>query len=287
MPERRRSQRDRSATKQKRRLSATTADRHHLYQLSVQEVSAEIDFVDDTFFKARRRRASRLREDFCGTANTSCEWVRRRRGNTAVGLDLDQPTLDWGSAHNLARLKPPQRSRIRLLRRDVLSPGPGAGRMDAILAMNFSYWVFNTRALMGRYFRAVHRSLVRDGVFFLDFCGGWDCYRLHREVRPIRHRAQRFNYVWNQSAYNPITGGVRCHISFTFPDGSRLRRAFEYEWRLWTLPEIREILAEAGFRRVTVYWEGDDGKGGGDGVFTPNTEGEVVASFISYIVAEK
>lgn len=287
MPQRARARKKNPADKSKSTLSAATADRHRLYQLSVQEVSAEIDFVDATFSKARRRRARRLREDFCGTANTSCEWVRRRPGNTAVGLDLHQPTLDWGIAHNLARLSAPQRARVRLLRRNVMSPGPGTGRMDAILAMNFSYWIFKTRPLLRRYFRAVHRSLVRDGVFFLDFCGGWDCYRIHREVRPIRHRAGRFNYVWNQSAYNPITGDIRCHISFTFPDGSRLRRAFEYDWRLWTLPEIREILAEAGFRRVTVYWEGDDGKGGGDGVFTPNTEGEVVASFISYIVAEK
>lgn len=267
--------------------SASTADPHRLYELSVQEVSAEIDFVDVTFRKLRRRRAARLREDFCGTANTSCEWVRRRPTNTAVGLDLDRPTLGWGLAHSIARLKPDQRRRVRLLQRNVLTPGPGASRMDAVLAMNFSYWIFKTRPLLRRYFRAVRRSLVRDGVFFLDFCGGWECFKLHREVRPIRHGKTRFNYVWNQTHYNPITGDIRCNISFTFPDGSHLRRAFQYDWRLWTLPELREILAEAGFTRVTVYWEGDDGDGGGDGNFTPSTQGEDCASFIAYIVAEK
>ena len=35
-------------------------------------------------------------------------------------------------------------------------------------AMNFSWWVFLTRRELLAYFRAVRRSLVRDGVFFLD-----------------------------------------------------------------------------------------------------------------------
>ncbi|MCA9297734.1 MAG: hypothetical protein KDA28_01630, partial [Phycisphaerales bacterium] len=64
--------------KMKNALTAKTADRHILYQESVQNVEAEIDFVDEQFRKRRGRHARRLREDFCGTANTSCEWVRRR-----------------------------------------------------------------------------------------------------------------------------------------------------------------------------------------------------------------
>ena len=51
------------------------------------------------------------------------------------------------------------------------------------------------------------------------------------------------------------------HIHFEFTNGSRLKRAFTYEWRLWTLPEIRELLGEAGFSRSTVYWEDRDADG--------------------------
>ena len=73
-----------------------------------------------------------------------------------------------------------------------------------------------------------------------------------------------------------------------FPDGSRLKRAFSYEWRLWTLPELREILEEAGFDPVTVYWQGtDEETGEGDGVFEPAEEGEPDPSWIVYIVAER
>ena len=62
--------------------------------------------------------------------------------------------------------------------------------------------------------------------------------------------------IWDQKAYNPINGDMLCHIHFSFPDGSKIKKAFTYDWRLWTLPEIRELLLEAGFQRATVYWEG-------------------------------
>jgi SAM-dependent methyltransferase len=278
MPKQPRSPREKTA--------AQRADRHILYQRAVQNVEAEIDFVDDTFKKLRHRRASRLREDFCGTAATSCEWVRRRPTNTAVGLDLDQPTLDWGTAHNLSELSPSALARITLLRRDVLNPGPQASGMDAVLAMNFSFWVFKTRPLMLRYFRAVHRSLVPGGIFFLDFYGGYEAMKEMRERRKERWGGG-FTYIWDQHKFNPITGDMTCRIHFSFPDGSRLRNAFTYDWRLWTLPEIRDILADAGFKRSTVYWEGDDGRGGGNGEFTPTDTGEACASWITYLVAEK
>lgn len=277
-------------------LTARTADPHALYEWSVQDVEAEIDFVDAEFLRLRGRRAARLREDFCGTANSSCEWVRRRPTNTAVGLDLHADTLDWGRRHHVARLTPAQQKRITLLERNVLNPGPAGARMDCVLAMNFSWWIFKQRAQLKRYFRSVHRSLARDGVFFLDICGGWECQRPHREVRRLRlprrlaadaHGSGRFTYVWQQASFNPISNEATCRIHFKFPDGTNLRRAFEYDWRIWTIREAREILAEVGFARTTAYWEGDDRHGGGNGDFKPAEVGEDCASFIAWIAAER
>ena len=89
-----------------------------------------------------------------------------------------------------------------------------------------------------------------------------------QEKRPINNG--RFTYVWDQHSYDPITGSAVCKIHFHFPDGSKIRDAFTYHWRLWTLPELRELLAEAGFARSTVYWEGtDEETGEGDGDFQP------------------
>ena len=272
----------RQQTPRKRKVTlASKADVHALYQQAVQCVEAEIDFVDETFAKLRRRKARRLREDFCGTANAACEWIRRRRTNRAVAVDIDAEVLEWGRRHNV---EPLGRSawRIELVNTDVLDVDRGA--MDAVLAMNFSYWVLHSRADLCGYFEKVRDALVEDGVFFLDAYGGYDAFREMKETT----ENDGFTYVWDQAWYDPITGRNRCRIHFRFPDGSRIKDAFVYEWRLWTLPEIREILEEAGFHDVTVYWQGTDERTGeGNGEFTPAGHGEADAGWITYITALK
>jgi hypothetical protein len=143
--------------------------------------------------------------------------------------------------------------------------------------------VFKSRTQLLAYFRNALRSLRADGLLVLDAFGGYEAFREVEEHTLYRG----FTYVWDQAQYRPVTGDLLCHIHFRFPDGSRIDRAFTYDWRLWTLPELRELLAEAGFERVTVYWEGDDGDGGGNGEFTPNAQGDADATWIAYLVAEK
>lgn len=262
-------------------VTGAGSDRHVLYEDAVQCVEAEIDFVDRVFLKERGRRAVLLREDFCGTAASSCEWVRRRGTNRAVGLDIDAATLAWGLRHNVGTLTEGQRGRVELRRQDVLTAVSGG--FDVVLAMNFSYWCFHTREVMLRYFRAVRKSLGPEGVFCLDFYGGPDAMRVTTE----RRRKKGYTYVWDQHAYSPITGRISCAIHFEFPGGRALRNAFRYEWRQWHLPELRDVLTDAGFARTAVYWEGDDGKGGGNGVFRESEKGDACEAFICYIVAVK
>jgi hypothetical protein len=123
-----------------------------------------------------------------------------------------------------------------------------------------------------------------DGIFICDAYGGSDSFIEMEEERHL----DGFTYVWDQNHYNPITGDVINHIHFRFPDGSALEEAFTYEWRLWTIPEIRELLMEAGFGKVTVWWEGDDEDGeAGDGEFEPSERGEACPGWIAYLTAEK
>ena len=260
---------------------AERADRHRLYELSVQYAESEIEFVDDTYKSLRSRRARLLREDFCGTANVSCEWAQLRKSNRAIGVDIDPEVLSWGREHNLSRLSPTAAKRVELIQGDVLRVETEAP--DIVSAMNFSYWLFKERKLLKRYFRRVHNALTEDGVFFLDAYGGYDSFREIVEEREV----DGFTYVWEQTKYEPISGGLICDIHFAFPDGSRLDRAFTYDWRLWTLPEIRELLDESGFSRVTVYWQGFDENGDADGIFLPATEGDADAGWICYLAAEK
>lgn len=268
------------------KYTARTADLHELYQLSVQNVEAEIDFVDATYTRLRGKPAQTLREDFCGTAATACEWVRRRATNRGIGVDLDAPTLDWGRERNIRTLPGDGPSRVTLLQKDVRKPGAKGSGVDVVLAMNFSYWIFKTRDELRGYFESVRRTLGDDGIFFLDFYGGSDTMIEQEETRRIN---RHFTYIWDQHSYNPITGDMVCKIHFTFPDGTEMRDAFTYEWRLWTLPEVRELLVEAGFEDVAVWWEGTDPEDetDGNGEYEPTLTGEADPAFICYIVAQK
>ena len=261
---------------------ADSADRHALYQQAVQDTESEIDFVLETWQQLRERPAKLLRVDFCGTAYTACEWVQRDNLQFAVGIDLDEEVLSWGEQHNLSQLNDDELDRIDLRRENVLtSTAPAA---DIVLAMNFSYYLFLERDLLLEYFSHVHETLVDDGIFMLDAYGGYDAPRDIEEER----ECDGFTYTWEQRDFNPIDSLMTCHIHFAFPDGSALPSAFSYRWRLWTLPEIRELLSEAGFSHVTVYWEGTDEESGeGDGIYVPADVGDADPGWVCYIVAQR
>lgn len=242
---------------------AAEADRLDLYQRAVQQPEEDVRLFDRFFRREYGRRALDLREDFCGTAAVACAWVGSRRERTARAVDLDARVLAWGAVHNQLALQERARERLQLIQgdvRDIIGP-----RVDVVVAQNFSFCVFKTRPELLRYFRASHRALRREGILVLDVLGG---SLTQREGRVERRRERGgFTYVWEQRRFDPITNRAVFAIHFTFGDGSEMRDAFTYDWRLWTIPEIRELLAEAGFGRTSVYWELDasPGRPGGGG----------------------
>ncbi len=269
-----------SRGRSKRLSMASQADRYQLYQNSVQDAPADAAFLDDEFHRRRKRRALTLREDFCGTAALSSEFVARRPESRAVGVDLDPDPLVWGREHNIAPLGRAEQKRIELVESDVLDcSGPP---VDLVAAMNFSYWIFETRDRMRTYFERVHRALNPDGLFFIDAYGGSDCH----EEKEYAREEDGFDFIWDQVAFDPISGRMRCAIHYEFPDGSRLRNAFRYQWRFWSLPELRELLVEAGFTKTAVLWEGADENGDGNGEFEEVAEGSADETWIAYLVSE-
>ena len=124
-------------------LNARNADLHWLYEQSVQNVEAEVIFIDRVFRKEYGRSPSFIREDFCGTALLCSEWVQRRRSNTALGVDYDGPTLEWGRVNNLAPLGE-RASAVTLVQDDVRKVT--TPKAEVLAATNFSWWGFKTRA---------------------------------------------------------------------------------------------------------------------------------------------
>ncbi|HEY8379210.1 MAG TPA: class I SAM-dependent methyltransferase [Nannocystis sp.] len=267
---------------------AERADKFALYQRSVQSPGVDIAFFDAEFRKHRGRPPLSVREDFCGTALFAVEWCKSDPRRTALGIDLDGPTLDWGRAHTLAAAPPDAAARVTLVQTDVrdttLAP------VDLIVAMNFSYCIFKTRDELRGYFAAARENLVADGVLALEVYGGTEAVVALTDERELRGGV---TYVWEQEKFNPIDHHTLCHISWRFRDGSELRRAFTYDWRLWTLPELGELLREAGFSEVKYYFERvetedeDDEYATGTGEFVEQTEIENQEAWLGYVLALK
>jgi len=262
---------------------AALADKYDLYQRSVQSPENEVAFFDKAFKATYGRLPVTLREDFCGTAWVCCEWVKSRPERTAVGIDLDPKPLAWGRENNLSKLSTEELKRVRLIQGDARKVG--RPKADVIAAQNFSFYLFQTREGLRDYFRAAFRNLADEGVLVLDVMGGPDCQKEDtRETRGYRS----FKYVWHQASFDPITHRAVFHIQFHFPDGSEMKRAFTYDWRMWSIPEIRELLAEVGFKRCDVYWEGSDPKTGkGNDIYRRREHAESDPAWIAYLVGVK
>jgi SAM-dependent methyltransferase len=256
---------------------ASRADPYDLYQRSVQSPEAMVEFFDRTYRRLRRRRPLRLREDFCGTALLSTEWARSHPRRSAVAVDIDPGPLAWGRAHNLGPAGPEVAGRVELVRADVRTVRTGP--VDIACAMNFSFCTFRERRVLRRYLERARRALAPGGLFLTELYGGTEAIVALEEKR----RVGAFTYVWEQESFNPIDHRTRCHIHFRFRDGSEIRRAFSYDWRLWSIVELRELLGDAGFAATEVHWDAvEDGRD--TGAYRQTEEEENQEGWLVYVV---
>ncbi len=271
---------------------AAVLDKFVLYSAAVQSTDVDLDFFERVYRKQRGERFRTLREDFCGTAALACEWVRRRQGNHAWGVDLDEATLAWGRRTYVSRLGAAA-SRLTLIVGDVLDTETPP--VDVVCALNFSYYVFKLRDDLRRYLTVARRSLRPGGLLFLDAYGGTEAICPEVERRRIAPcdafdgtKVPGFDYVWEQASYNPVDHATVCHIHFRVRQNGRvreMRRAFTYDWRLWTLAELRDLLLEVGFLGADVYLEGwDDEANETDGVYRLRRRFENQTGWVAYVV---
>ena len=256
-------------------------DKYKYYIKSVQEPISEIEFFEKVWKELRgKTKPKTLREDFCGTFILCCEWVKSKPDRVAIGVDLDSTPLDYGLKNHFSKLDNKQKKRITLINKNVLSFKTPC--VDIINASNFSYFIFKKRKDLYKYFLNAKKCLNDSGLFIIDCFGGSDCFAPNEES--TKH--ENFTYYWDQDSYNPITNEAKFYIHFRLSK-KRVNKVFTYDWRMWSIPELRDILYDVGFSKTNVYWEGTDENGEGDGVFSKTELGEACESWVSYIVAEK
>jgi len=261
-----------------RRRAPPAEDRHALYERAVQSPEVEIALLE-RLLRRSGRPARRLREDFGGTAALAAAWVERGPGRTAVAVDRDPEVLRWALRNRLPALGRAAR-RLELRCADVRRGPPGP--FDALVALNFSWQVLRERAALLAWLRAARRALAPGGVLLLDLFGGWLAQQVRRERRRLRGGA---TYVWERVSFDPVTHRIRCAIHFELPGGRRLRSAFRYDWRLWTLPEVRDLVREVGFTAVEVLW--DVKPQGVEPLYLVRRRAENHAGWIAYVAARR
>ena len=256
-------------------------DKYDFYHRAVQSSAEDVKFYLKTYKEIHKgKRPIVLREDFCGTGAISAEWVKLDKSHKSCGLDLDEIPMEYGRKNYISKLTEDQKKRIVLIQKNVLEDG--LPKADMIVAVNFSYCFFKERETLKHYFQNCYHSLNKTGLFMIDIFGGTQCTDVIEDKTPHKD----FTYYWDQQSFDPATHEALFQIHFRYK-GKKFENVFTYDWRMWTIPEVRDLMKEVGFKDVYVYWEGDDKKGGGNGVFSRVEKGEPCLSWIAYVVGVK
>jgi len=257
-------------------------DKYDYYSRSVQDTDKDVKFLLRAYKSAFGRNPRVLREDFCGTFQLCRDWVKKNPSHRAIGVDLDPEPVAYGKTHFWHKLDASEQKRLELVEGNVLSAGLPAA--DIVVAMNFSYFIFKERATLLSYFRRCQQALRRPGMLVLDCFGGLGCMKANEESTDFRG----FTYFWDQANFNPINNHSLFYIHYKRKgEGKRREKVFTYDWRMWSIAELRDLLDEAGFRRSHVYWEGSNSRGEGNGIYSKRETEENCDTWLVYIVAEK
>lgn len=256
-------------------------DKYWHYRHSVQSPELDVRFMRNCYKKLKKREPYVFREDFCSTFALSCEWVKRGPLYKSIAVDIDTQPLEYGKKNYLSKLQSQQQKRVRIINSNVLTFN--RTKADIIAALNFSYFTLKKRKDLKQYFINCRKLLNTNGLLILDCFGGSQCFERNEEQTDYGD----FTYYWDQRNFDPITHHSSFHIHYKRKKEKKRNRAFVYDWRLWMIPELKDLLEEVGFNKVHIYWEGTDKNGEGDGRFTIRKKGEECESWVAYIISEK
>lgn len=231
--------------------------KYALYCEFVQDPSRDISFLNRIYKKFRNgKEALRVKEDFCGSFFFSTEWVKSRKNRSAVAVDIDWEPLRQGYHTYYNQLNTDQKNRLTIIQGDVCHKFGES--VDVNFASNFSYNCIKERSKLKQYFESVYENLDKKGIFVMDNFGGADTLAPYLDRTAGRLNGQKWYYEWELKRYNPNTSEALYYIHFS---RSKTRReypkVFTYDWRMWSLPELKDILLEVGFKDVIFYWEDD------------------------------
>lgn len=258
-----------------------------LYQQAVQHPLAEAFFLCNVYEQYNDcQQPVTLREDFCGSAAISLGWIMADPNRKAIAIDNDPPTIDFAQQQINDQLGHAAKA-ISLICDDVQKVT--MPKADIIASMNFSTLIYHDRSSLFAYFKQSLANLNEGGIFVMDLFGGPGAMQASMQSRPMSdEHGQSFTYQWEQKSFDCMTHRIDCRIHFTLADGTQRQDAFVYDWRLWSIPEILELLNKAGYSNCQVWCDTFDADHKqSDGQYVPIDELASREDWVVYITGQR
>ncbi len=263
-----------------------TLDKHALYLASVQDPTSDIQRISEIYKDLFSKEALSFREDFSGTFALSCCWVQSSDHRSALAIDIDHETIEYGKKNYLENLSEDEKLRLEVIEGDAIRV---TEKVDTIATFNFSYCLLHTRKVLLQYLKNCHQSLNDEGLLILDIFGGSESEDLEVQEREIDNNdfISPFIFEFERKSFDAITRLAHYGIHFKYPDGSEIMDAFKYHFRTWSITELKDLLEEAGFSKSLVFWEDCDKEGFGNGKFYQSKTEENSVNWNAYVVGVK
>lgn len=266
-----------------------------LYTHAVQQPWLMVNWLVNTYTLFHQGRwPVVLREDFAGAAAIATAWAAHDPQHIAIAVERDRATHAFATrrARALAATNALDLDHLFMLHADVMAalprtlpPARRVPRPDITTATNFSINYLHTRATLIAYLKKTRRELAPQGMFMLDTYQGPGAWRTSTQTNHISPSEESgvppFDYHWRQVSVNHVTGIVKNAIDFTLHDGRTIKNAFTYHWRLWSIPELLDALADAGFHDPAVWHDSHDG------FLEPVASIDDEENIVAYITASK
>ncbi|OAB63163.1 hypothetical protein AY599_15770 [Leptolyngbya valderiana BDU 20041] len=220
-----------------------------LYEICVQSPKHVVDLLR----AIHGNEPVRLGEDFAGSGAVGRAWVAQGGAHQAWCVDQDAEAL--ARCHGVEGVS----TRVGDVMEETAS-------VDALWVGNFSIGYHHDRVSLVAYLKHVRERLTPGGVFVCDTYGGETAFitgEVHRfhplpaHLAPDGTGGWRVRYTWEQRQADPLTGMVTDVLHFRIERAGMIDAeypdAFIYHWRLWSVPELRDAMTEAGFTGTAVY----------------------------------
>ncbi|MEC9374547.1 MAG: class I SAM-dependent methyltransferase [Planctomycetota bacterium] len=259
-----------------KKRAAKTPDRYECYELAAQSPDMQARFLR-ALHTAPHETPLVFGEDFCGAGAVTRAFLSLHETATAVCVDADtEPLQRLGAESDQSTL-----DRLTIRHCDVrhaLDP------VDILAVLNFSICEIHHRADLVAYLRHARSRIRPGGVLIIDIYAGADAFITGESDAEVRGGLR---YVWEQREANPLTGRVINAMHFYPKNAEPLEDAFVYDWRLWSVPELRDALTEAGFAHTDCYDRLGDAVDDEGRVYVAPVEDpdELEDNFVLYIAA--